>query len=79
MFVKDRPGHDLRYTVCSTKIFNEFGWRPREIFDTGLRKTVKWYLTNQALVDSVKNGDYRKWIDDNYGERIYNYNFGGLR
>jgi dTDP-glucose 4,6-dehydratase len=59
-FVKDRPGHDLRYDIDSSKIQKELGWQPRETFETGLKKTVKWYLGNKPWVDSVKTGEYKK-------------------
>jgi dTDP-glucose 4,6-dehydratase len=68
-FVKDRPGHDLRYAIDSTKIKSELHWQPRETFETGLRKTIKWYLSNQEWVDSIKTGEYKKWIDINYYKR----------
>jgi dTDP-glucose 4,6-dehydratase len=68
-FVKDRPGHDLRYAIDSTKIKKELHWQPRETFETGLRKTIKWYLSNQKWVDSIKTGEYKKWIDTNYYKR----------
>ena len=68
-FVKDRPGHDLRYAIDSTKIKKELHWQPRETFETGLRKTIKWYLSNQKWVDSIKTGEYKKWIDINYYKR----------
>jgi dTDP-glucose 4,6-dehydratase len=58
-FVKDRPGHDHRYAVDATKIINELGWKPKETFETGIRKTVQWYLDNQAWVDHVQSGDYQ--------------------
>lgn len=68
-FVKDRPGHDLRYAIDSTKIKKELHWQPRETFETGLKKTIKWYLSNQKWVDSIKTGEYKKWIDINYYRR----------
>jgi dTDP-glucose 4,6-dehydratase len=68
-FVKDRPGHDLRYAIDSTKIKKELHWQPRETFETGLRKTIKWYLSNQKWVNSIKTGEYKKWIDINYYRR----------
>lgn len=68
-FVEDRPGHDLRYAIDSTKIKKELHWQPRETFETGLRKTIKWYLSNQKWVDSIKTGNYKKWIDVNYYKR----------
>ena len=68
-FVKDRPGHDMRYAIDASKIENELGWKPQETFETGMRKTVQWYLTNDGWIDEVRSGDYRKWIDANYGDR----------
>jgi len=68
-FVKDRPGHDIRYAMDSSKIKEELHWRPSETFETGLRKTIKWYLSNQNWVDSIKTGEYKKWIQYNYSNR----------
>ncbi len=68
-YVTDRPGHDLRYAIDATKIRKECGWEPRETFESGMRKTVRWYLENRAWVDAVRSGDYRKWMDTNYGRR----------
>lgn len=68
-FVKDRPGHDLRYAIDATKIERELGWRPAHTFESGLRKTVRWYLDNQDWVASVRTGAYRRWIEQNYGDR----------
>lgn len=68
-FVKDRPGHDRRYAIDATKIKRELGWEPTERFETGLRKTVEWYLTNDIWVQSVVSGDYRRWVDLNYAAR----------
>jgi len=68
-YVKDRPGHDLRYAIDASKIERELGWKPQETFASGLRKTVRWYLDNQAWVESVRTGEYRKWIEQNYGGR----------
>jgi dTDP-glucose 4,6-dehydratase len=68
-FVKDRPGHDRRYALATAKIEQELGWRPSETFATGIRKTVKWYLDNQAWLDEVTSGQYRQWLDLNYSER----------
>lgn len=65
-FVADRPGHDRRYAIDASKIKNELGWHPAETFETGLRKTVQWYLDNSAWVKSVINGEYLKWLDKNY-------------
>jgi dTDP-glucose 4,6-dehydratase len=67
--VKDRPGHDRRYAMDTRKIERELGWRPRERFETGLRKTVEWYLANLAWVENVASGAYRNWIDLNYRNR----------
>ena len=68
-FVKDRPGHDRRYAVDTAKIEAELGWRPSVDFETGLKHTVRWYLDNRDWVQQVASGEYRKWIDTNYGER----------
>jgi dTDP-glucose 4,6-dehydratase len=65
-FVKDRPGHDRRYAMDARKIERELGWRPKETFETGIRKTVRWYLENQEWVRNVTTGDYRKWIETQY-------------
>jgi len=66
-FVKDRPGHDQRYAIDFTKIKKELGWSPKESFETGLEKTIRWYLDNEEWVDRVQTGEYRKWIDKQYG------------
>ncbi|MEM7135844.1 MAG: dTDP-glucose 4,6-dehydratase [Myxococcota bacterium] len=68
-FVEDRPGHDLRYAIDATRVQEECGWKPRESFDTGIRKTVQWYLSNEDWVQDVRSGEYRKWMDLNYGQR----------
>ena len=65
-YVDDRPGHDRRYAIDATKIHDELGWKPAETFDTGIRKTVQWYLDNMNWVQNVASGEYRKWIDTNY-------------
>ena len=65
-FVKDRPGHDLRYAIDATKIQNELGWTPTETFDTGIRKTVEWYLNNSEWVNRVKSGEYQSWLAKQY-------------
>ncbi len=66
-FVKDRPGHDQRYAINISKVNRDFGWKPKETFETGLEKTIKWYLENKSWVDSVKTGKYRDWILKHYG------------
>jgi dTDP-glucose 4,6-dehydratase len=66
-FVKDRPGHDQRYAINISKINRAFGWKPKETFETGLEKTIKWYLENSSWIDSVKTGKYRDWISQHYG------------
>ena len=68
-FVTDRPGHDRRYAIDDTRIANELGWQPTESFETGLRKTVQWYLDNPEWVERVRSGAYRQWIDANYANR----------
>jgi len=65
-FVKDRPGHDRRYAIDARKIERELGWKPRETLDTGLRKTVRWYLENKDWVRDVTSGRYREWIATHY-------------
>ena len=67
--VKDRPGHDRRYAIDARKIERELGWRPAQTFETGIRKTVQWYLANTAWVANVQSGDYRDWLDTNYHAR----------
>jgi len=67
--VKDRPGHDRRYAMDARKIERELGWRARERFETGLRKTVHWYLDHMDWVDSVTSGAYRDWVELNYADR----------
>lgn len=68
-FVADRPGHDRRYAIDATKMERELGWKPQETFETGLEKTIRWYLDNQDWVANIQNGAYRAWIDKNYGAR----------
>jgi dTDP-glucose 4,6-dehydratase len=68
-FVTDRPGHDRRYAIDASKIERELGWRPAETFETGIRKTVQWYLDNPQWVSNVQSGAYRDWMTKNYAER----------
>jgi dTDP-glucose 4,6-dehydratase len=65
-FVKDRPGHDRRYAMDATKIERELGWRPKETFETGIRKTVHWYLNHKEWIQDVISGSYRQWIETHY-------------
>ncbi len=65
-FVKDRPGHDRRYAIDASKIEKELGWRPAETFDTGIRKTIQWYLDNSDWVQGVLTGSYRDWLEKQY-------------
>ena len=65
-FVKDRPGHDQRYAIDATKLESELGWRATETFDSGIRKTVAWYLANDTWVQSVVSGEYRLWLETQY-------------
>ena len=65
-FVKDRPGHDRRYAIDASKVERELGWRPAETFDTGIRKTVEWYLNNPVWVEGVVSGSYRDWLQKQY-------------
>jgi dTDP-glucose 4,6-dehydratase len=68
-YVADRPGHDRRYAIDASKIERELGWRPAESFETGIRKTVQWYLDNQPWVNHVQSGAYRDWVQTNYAAR----------
>lgn len=65
-FVKDRPGHDRRYAMDATKIERELNWRPKETFESGIRKTVRWYLENEEWVRAITSGSYRQWIETHY-------------
>ncbi|WP_119166851.1 dTDP-glucose 4,6-dehydratase [Algihabitans albus] len=65
-FVKDRPGHDRRYAIDASKIERELGWRPLETFETGIRKTIQWYLENQTWVAKIVDGSYRTWVEKQY-------------
>lgn len=68
-FVADRPGHDRRYAIDARKIGRELGWQPTETFETGIRKTVEWYLTHVDWVREVQSGSYRDWVAQNYATR----------
>jgi dTDP-glucose 4,6-dehydratase len=67
-YVKDRPGHDRRYAIDATKLETELGWRAQENFESGIRKTVQWYLSNQEWVASITSGEYRQWMQKQYGK-----------
>jgi len=69
IFVSDRPGHDRRYAIDASKIEGELGWMPQESFETGLRKTVAWYLANADWTEHVMSGEYRNWVEKNYSDR----------
>ncbi len=68
-YVADRPGHDRRYAIDARKLESQLGWKPAETFETGIRKTVQWYLDNQAWVSNVQSGAYREWLEKNYTGR----------
>lgn len=68
-FVKDRPGHDRRYAIDARKLERTLGWKPAETFETGMEKTVQWYLDNEAWVSEVASGEYRNWVETNYAKR----------
>jgi dTDP-glucose 4,6-dehydratase len=71
-YVTDRPGHDRRYAIDARKLESELGWRAQESFETGLRKTVEWYLANAAWVEGVTSGAYQQWMKQNYAGREEN-------
>ena len=68
-YVKDRPGHDRRYAIDCRKLQGELGWAPQQSFESGIRRTVEWYLDNTTWVEHVTSGEYRKWVTANYAER----------
>jgi len=68
-YVKDRPGHDRRYAIDPRKAQGELGYRPHETFETGLAKTVSWYLANEPWWRAVMDGSYRQWIEHHYATR----------
>jgi dTDP-glucose 4,6-dehydratase len=65
-YVKDRPGHDRRYAIDARKLEKELSWKPEEIFETGIRKTVEWYLANETWVNHVLSGEYKHWVEKQY-------------
>jgi dTDP-glucose 4,6-dehydratase len=65
-YVKDRPGHDRRYAIDATKIERELGWRPKETFELGIRKTIEWYLNNPEWIKHVVSGEYKNWVEKHY-------------
>ncbi len=69
-YVKDRPGHDRRYAIDASKLSSELNWRPQHQFESGLRKTIEWYLAHLDWVNDVRSGTYQKWIEHNYAERL---------
>lgn len=68
-YVQDRPGHDRRYAIDAGKIERELGWKPAETFESGIAKTVQWYMDNQEWVSNVQSGDYQNWLEKNYASR----------
>lgn len=68
-YVSDRPGHDRRYAIDARKINAELDWEPQETFDSGIRKTIAWYLENRSWTDKIQSGAYREWLNKNYGQR----------
>jgi len=68
-YVKDRPGHDRRYAIDCSKIKNELGWKQTVSFEEGLERTVDWYLSNGEWIDSIRSGEYQRWVERNYGAR----------
>jgi dTDP-glucose 4,6-dehydratase len=68
-YVKDRPGHDRRYAIDCSKIKRELGWKQTVSFEEGLSRTVDWYLANPKWIESIRSGEYRKWVEKNYVER----------
>ena len=69
-FVKDRPGHDRRYAIDPTLVETELGWRPRETWESGIRKTIEWYQTNTAWIDRARSGAYREFYAQQYGDKV---------
>ena len=69
-YVTDRQGHDFRYAIDITKIHRELGWRPKHQFEQGLEETINWYLSHTEWVEHVRTGEYHKWLETNYKERL---------
>jgi dTDP-glucose 4,6-dehydratase len=69
-YVKDRPGHDRRYAIDATKVSKELGWHPAQQFESGIRRTIEWFLAHREWVDEVRSGAYHEWIEQNYAERL---------
>jgi dTDP-glucose 4,6-dehydratase len=67
--VQDRPGHDLRYAINASKIESELNWRPKETFESGIRKTLFWYLENEVWTKDVTSGVYHQWMEKQYSQR----------
>jgi dTDP-glucose 4,6-dehydratase len=65
-FVKDRPGHDRRYAIDANKIITQLGWNPLESFETGIQKTIEWYLAHPEWVSAITSGNYRDWVHKQY-------------
>jgi len=68
-YVADRPGHDRRYAIDASKISHDLNWKPQETFESGIRKTVDWYLNNHKWVENIKSGTYKTWLSKHYGEK----------
>ena len=68
-FVKDRAGHDFRYAIDNSKLSSELGWKPTETFESGLSKTIDWYLNNEQWVEDIKSGAYSTYYKEQYGNR----------
>jgi dTDP-glucose 4,6-dehydratase len=68
-YIKDRPGHDRRYAIDCSKIKRELGWKQTVSFEEGLSRTVNWYLANPQWIENIRSGEYRRWMEKNYGER----------
>jgi dTDP-glucose 4,6-dehydratase len=70
IFIKDRPGHDRRYAINANKISQDMGWKPKETFETGMIKTIKWYLSNEKWINNIRSGNYLEWVNKQYGTSI---------